>query len=194
MYLLIAFLVVSCRALGITPEPTNTPTTAPSASPTATLTPTPTDTPVPVGAILAYLHEESGGDSLNTVDVDYGTQNRLSPMSHDVGAFDWSPDGQQVIYQTTDGTNDEVYSVVWNALEEPTRLLIGPVEGYYPSWSPDGTRIAFQSLRDEPTHPKDCGNECNSEVYIMDVDGSNVIRITENETPDFNIAWRPMSK
>ena len=38
-----------------------------------------------------------------------------------------------------------------------------------PSWSPDGKRIAFTSDRDG-----------NMEIYIMDRDGQNVRRITEN--------------
>jgi len=44
----------------------------------------------------------------------------------------------------TDGTN-------------PTRLTNNDAEDEYPSWSPDGTKIAFTSDRDG-----------NYEIYVMD--------------------------
>ncbi len=44
-----------------------------------------------------------------------------------------------------------------------------------PSWSPDGTKIAFQSLRaSDATHP------VNLEVFTMDPDGSGVTNVTNS--------------
>lgn len=40
--------------------------------------------------------------------------------------------------------------------------------GYWPTWSPDGRKIAFASERDG-----------NSEIYVMNADGSNVTRLTD---------------
>ncbi len=51
----------------------------------------------------------------------------------------------------------------------PTRP---PVDGS-PSWSPDGERIAFYSQR-----------EGNSEIYVMDADGSNQERLTHDPASD----------
>lgn len=389
IFITLSSLIASCNALGITPPKTSTPTITPSATPTltptATLTPTftPTSTPVPVGEIIAYLHIEAGRNLLSTIDIDYGTEAKLSSANHDVTFFSWSPDGQQLVYQASNGTNNEIYTVGWNGLIEAQRLLSDSADGNYPVWSPDGnkiaffsrrlghwalftmnldgtnqkaltdntvfgsaaswspdssklvfnpwhnteappfiaavnsdgtnyreltkgrnddhnplwsptsdtilfsswksgrlqiysiqpdgtglvqltnsrggndepvwspdgtkiafvswrdskypndckdgdcnfeiyvmnadgsnqtritnnpaedwapvwspdgTKIAFQSLRDEPAQPKDCGDKCNSEIYVMNIDGSNIIRITNNETPDFNISWRPIAK
>ena len=49
-----------------------------------------------------------------------------------------------------------------------------------PVWSPDGTRIAFESMRDG-----------NSEIYLMDGDGSNQINLTGNPAHDHAPAWSP---
>ena len=50
----------------------------------------------------------------------------------------------------------------------------------YPSWSPDGRRIAFTSARDG-----------NQEVYIVDRDGSNLRRVTEHPERDSFPVWHP---
>ncbi|MDE0503208.1 MAG: hypothetical protein OXI86_03925, partial [Candidatus Poribacteria bacterium] len=56
-----------------------------------------------------------------------------------------------------------------------------------PAWSPDGRRIAFSSLRDEP--PNTHGN---SEIYIMDADGGNPTRLTqEPNSVDTHPSWSP---
>jgi len=50
-----------------------------------------------------------------------------------------------------------------------------------PAWSPDGTRIAFQSNRD-----------LNYEIYVMNADGTGQTRLTDNyPTPDWSPAWLP---
>ena len=47
-----------------------------------------------------------------------------------------------------------------------------------PVWSPDGTRIAFESVRDG-----------NSEIYVMDADGSNQLNLTGHAADDYTPAW-----
>jgi Tol biopolymer transport system component len=49
-----------------------------------------------------------------------------------------------------------------------------------PSWSPDGTKIAFQSDRDG-----------NFEIYVMSADGSNQTRLTNNSSNDQVPCWSP---
>ena len=51
-----------------------------------------------------------------------------------------------------------------------TRLTHNSVSDYHPSWSPDGSRIAFTSNRD--------GTE--SEIYVMNSDGFEQTRLTDN--------------
>ena len=47
-------------------------------------------------------------------------------------------------------------------------------------WSPKNNNIAFGSIRD--------GNE---EIYVMNADGSDVIRLTDAPRVDANPAWSP---
>ncbi len=53
-------------------------------------------------------------------------------------------------------------------------------EVWDPAWSPDGKHIAFVSGRDH-----------NSAIWVMDDDGRNVRRLTENRWMDASPAWSP---
>lgn len=53
-----------------------------------------------------------------------------------------------------------------------------------PSWSPDGSRIAFVSRRDAG----------NPEIYVMNADGSNQTRLTNELALDITPSWSPNGK
>ena len=53
-----------------------------------------------------------------------------------------------------------------------------------PNWSPDGSRIAFASNRDNP----DVGIY---EIYTMDTNGNNATRLTNNGANDYAPSWSP---
>lgn len=52
--------------------------------------------------------------------------------------------------------------------------------GYDPAWSPDGSRLAYTA----PT-----GN--GREIWVMNTDGSNQVRLTTNSADDRHPAWSP---
>ena len=51
-----------------------------------------------------------------------------------------------------------------------------------PRWSPDGSWILFESIRDG-----------NPEIYIMEADGSNVSRLTDHPFSDADAVWSTQS-
>jgi Tol biopolymer transport system component len=57
------------------------------------------------------------------------------------------------------------------------RLTDHPARDYEPSWSPDGTRIAFVSTR----HKK------HQHIFVIDSDGRNLMELTGGSEP----AWSP---
>ena len=71
------------------------------------------------------------------------------------------------------------------------RLTENRDEDRYPSWSPDGKRIVFSAVRDG--HFKNNLN-ITSEIYVMDADGGNEQRLTENRNHDWNPSWSPDGK
>ena len=51
-------------------------------------------------------------------------------------------------------------------------------------WSPNGTRILFQSDRDNP----ETGNQ---DIYVMNADGTGQTRLTTDAADDCNAVWSP---
>src|SRR5205823_4004839 len=53
--------------------------------------------------------------------------------------------------------------------------------------SPDGSKIAFATTRDEPS-PDPAGN---TEIYVMNADGTGPTNLTNNPASDGDPAWSP---
>ena len=62
------------------------------------------------------------------------------------------------------------------------RLTNQSAPDYEPAWSPDGTRIAFASVRFG-----------NYEILVMNADGSGVTRLTNHSAIDSSPTWSPDS-
>jgi Tol biopolymer transport system component len=60
------------------------------------------------------------------------------------------------------------------------QLTNNTAEDGEPDWSPDGSRIVFESNRDG-----------NFEIYIMDIAGNNQQRLTDHPSRDIMPSWYP---
>jgi TolB protein len=75
--------------------------------------------------------------------------------------------------------NADIYTAVPGQLSA-TNITNNPAIDENPKWSPDGTKILFDSGRDG-----------NYEIYTMNPDGTGVTRITNNSSFDWQPAWSP---
>jgi Tol biopolymer transport system component len=75
--------------------------------------------------------------------------------------------------------NADIYLFHANSADY-TRLTDDAAFDGEPTWSSDGSQIAFISERDG-----------NREVYIMNADGSEQTRITRTDEDEYTPLWRP---
>ena len=99
-----------------------------------------------------------------TSDIDTGSPLYLYPLSI-------SQDGNKVVFQSFVSGNPQVF--IWNANTGTSQLTTGTANSY-PAISGDGTKIVFQSNRDDLTNP------VAGQIYIMNADGSGLTRVTSN--------------
>ena len=91
---------------------------------------------------------------------------RLTDSPGDDRAPVYSPDGSQILFDSTRDGNTEIY--VMNADGgNQRRLTNDPGEDWGATWSPDGTFIAFNSDRGGPM-----------DIWVMRADGTGLRRVT----------------
>jgi Tol biopolymer transport system component len=107
----------------------------------------------------------------------------------------WFPDGKRIVYatQTTSvvdsrggGGPSELWVVDSNG-GEPRRLFAG--DAMQPRVSPHGLRIAFWAIQVEGTTKRVISS--NRDLWTIAADGTNPVRITDEESTEWNPVWSP---
>ena len=120
-------------------------------------------------------------------------QNLTNNPSHD-GSPCWSPDGKRIAFDSDrDGRfNWEIY--VMDADGGNLQRLTnnpdddGHPDDRYPAWSLDGKRIVFSARREGHVEIK---FDVTYEIYVMDADGGNEQRLTNNRNNELSPVWSP---
>jgi len=90
----------------------------------------------------------------------------------------WHPTEMKFVCKTCDGSKCGLF--VMNSDGSGRHMVSNYADDQNPTWSPDGRQIAFASHRDG-----------NWEIYVMNADGSNQRRLTNNPTTDALPLWLP---
>ncbi len=115
------------------------------------------------------------------IDADGSNVKRLTQHTGVNYQASWSPDGKQIVFDSTRDGNWEIY-VMESDGSNVKRLTQHEAVDARPDWSSDGTKIAFHS-RGRVDHGD------HSEVYVMEADGSNVRRLTYSKTFAVHPDW-----
>ena len=122
----------------------------------------------PNGDRIAFVSnretENGGGQFIYIMNAD-GSDVRQLTYEEFSSSPDWSHDGGMIAYNT-----DDVYIVgADGSWESSIKLTDNAQVNRQPSWSPDGSQIAWLS-----------GQEGAFNIFVMSVDGSDVRQITDN--------------
>ena len=149
----------------------------------------------PDGTRIAFVSERNAEDWWNVyvMDTNGGNQRRLTENRHNDQSPSWSPDGQRIAFMSDRKGNFQNYDIyVMDASGRNQRGLTNNRHNdEHPSWSPDGKRIVFMSDRDGHL---DVHGFSSSEIYVMDADGRNQQRLTENGDHGWSPSWSPDGK
>lgn len=132
---------------------------------------------------IAYLSHRSGSLQLHIMDKDGGNDRQLTSVSN-LEAWNvlWLPDGNQIAIRRV--VNGEW---LWEAVNiltgEITSLDEWAFDGGYVSLSHDGTRIAYIALTNQEEL------DSPAEIYIQDIDGSNLYQLTSTGWIIENPVW-----
>jgi Tol biopolymer transport system component len=115
------------------------------------------------------------------VDATGGNAQRLTRNSADEGTPSWSPDGTEIAFTRTRGTDNVIAVMVPDGTHVRT-LPTGPGDDEDPDWSPDGTRIAY-------THY--APGSSTADIWTMNAIGGDARRLTHTRANETQPAWSP---
>ncbi len=154
----------------------------------------------PDGKSIAFTAQYDGNTEVYTIPSTGGEPLRLTytPTNSrdDIGdrmgpnniVMGWSPDGEEIIYRNriSDGFTGKLYTV---NQEGGLSSVVPLPEGGFCSYSPDGSRLAYNRVMREFRTWKYYRGGMADDVWIYDPKAETVVNITENDAQDIIPMW-----
>jgi Tol biopolymer transport system component len=194
-------LPLSSSTAAHTSIPTRTATLIPpTLRPSQTLVPNREDGRI---AYTSCLSDDHNSCEIYVMNTDGSEPLRLTDNNVEDRSPEWSPDGSMIVFVSWIPDRGGEIFVMDDDGNNVKQLTDNRALDADPAWSPDGKKIAFVSHRDRvsrndhdyflasltygPSPPID-------EIYVMNPDGSNQVRLTDNLATEKAPTWSPDGK
>lgn len=138
------------------------------------------------------------------INADGSNEKRLTNQPGDDSHPNFSPDGKRIIFNSARTSPDlkiewrlqlhEIFTMNIDG-SDVRQITSFEIVSTYPSISPDGTKICFRRVTNDPGFNYDLTTgKRNSEVFVMNIDGSNAINVSNNSAYDGWPTWTPDGK
>ena len=139
----------------------------------------------PDGSKIVFSSNRDGNHEIYIMNANGTNQTRLTTNAGDDGNAEFSPNGTKIIFArlSTSQTDSHIWTMNLDGTGQAP-LTTGSFQlNGYPSFSPNGQRIVFSSVR--PL------SHTNAEVYIMNADGTGQVRLTTASGNDLEPVFSP---
>ncbi|HEY3296721.1 MAG TPA: hypothetical protein VGL38_14920 [bacterium] len=146
----------------------------------------------PDGTQIAFVSDRTDYFDVWSLDIESGKLKRLlsgarSPGFEELKWLDtrvsWSPDGKLVTFASKSGARDAINILDVRKRKIKRRLRLDFDGIFNPTFSPDGTKIAFSGMR-----------QGESDVYYYDLVTGKVVQVTADIFSDDDPVWSPDGK
>jgi TolB protein len=156
----------------------------------------------PDGRRIVFASEREDPDSdIYVMNADGSGVRRLTRQPGDDSHPHWSPDGARIVFNSARATPDlsadwskqhiEIFTMAADG-SDVRQITRFKTVSTYPQFSPDGRKIAFRRVTDEPGMQWDLTlGTRNSEVFVMNADGSSPVNVSKSAAYDGWPAWSP---
>jgi Tol biopolymer transport system component len=146
----------------------------------------------PDGTKIVFQSQRDGNEEIYLMNADGTGQVNLTRHPAAENHPYWSTDGSRIVFNSDrdTGETDEVYTMKADGtgVERITRNELWDT---YASFSPDGTRFVLHRMLPAGGTRPDGGN---SEVFVINADGSGAVNLTNHPSFDGYPAWSPDGK
>jgi hypothetical protein len=141
----------------------------------------------PDGRRIVFVSRRDGNRELYVMDADGQQVVNVTRHPADDWTPAWSPDGTRLAFSSFRDGSWEIYVLDTACLSEPescpdalTRITSDGNGNLSPTWSPDGSRFAFNSKANG-----------NWDIYTMAADGTDIRQVTTAPENDLAPVWSP---
>jgi tricorn protease len=144
----------------------------------------------PDGQTIAFTGEYDGNVDLYTVPASGGVPKRLTYHPGSDGLAGWMPDGKHLLFVSGRGSDSGIVGQLFTMPVDGVFPTTVPLPmGYAGSYSPDGTKLAYEPLPRAFGAWKRYRGGRASAIWIANLSDSSVEKLPRTDSNDFNPMW-----